>query len=71
MTIIKIRYTSGPCKGEALEKRDLQPAFFRGAMDAHQGREKHNTYKMKCHRIAYLKGYLRVRNGSIVVEESQ
>lgn len=35
MAIIQIRYMDGPCKGMTAEKRYLQPAFFRGAMDAH------------------------------------
>ncbi len=50
------------------EKEELQPAFVKGAMTAHEGREKENPYTRESFQEAYELGYYGVKRGSIIVD---
>jgi len=47
----------------------LQPAFVKGALDAHQGLEVPNPYRRKAYREAWYIGYQGVKQGKVVVED--
>lgn len=51
------------------ERKDLQPAFFKGALAAHEGREENNPYQRKSFREAWDTGYHGVKQGKVIVEE--
>lgn len=51
------------------EKGELQPAFARGAIDAHQGKDNTNPYRKKSCQEAYDDGYNGVKRGEITIEE--
>lgn len=54
------------------EKEELQPAFVKGALSAHEGRTEENPYNRKYFREAYDLGYQGVKDGKItIVEEDQ
>lgn len=51
------------------ERKELQPAFVKGALAAHEGRPNQNPYKKKSWYQAYEIGYLGVKQGRVTVEE--
>ena len=50
------------------ESKELQPAFYKGAMAAHNGQEENNPYQRKSYRDAWELGYHGVKNGAVIVE---
>ena len=53
------------------ERKDLQPAFVRGALAAHEGQEDNNPYQRKAFHNAWNTGYHGVKSGTVVVEEDR
>jgi hypothetical protein len=51
------------------EKKELQPAFVKGAIAAHEGRPNENPYKKQSCRRAYDIAYAGVKEGKVIVEE--
>jgi len=51
------------------QRADLQPAFFKGAMAAHEGREENNPYQRQAFRDAWDTGYHGVKQGTVIVDE--
>jgi len=51
------------------EKKDLQPAFVKGALAAHEGKPEENPYESRYFRNAWELGYQGVKQGKVVVED--
>lgn len=51
------------------EKGELQPAFARGAIEAHEGKEYKNPYTKESNREAFDNGYYGVKRGEVTIEE--
>jgi len=51
------------------ERRDMQPAFVKGALTAHEGKPEENPYQRKHFRNAWELGYQGVKQGKVVVED--
>lgn len=52
------------------EKAELQPAFVKGAIAAHEGRAEENPYSRYSFKQAWGLGYLGVKQGKVTVEEN-
>ena len=51
------------------ERKDLQPAFVKGALAAHEGKPEENPYQRRHFRNAWEIGYMGVEQGKVVVED--
>jgi len=51
------------------ERRDMQPAFVKGAMAAHRNEPEENPYHRRHYRKAWDIGYQGVKQGKVVVED--
>ena len=51
------------------ERKDMQPAFVKGAMAAYEGKPEENPYQRKHFRNAWELGYQGVKQGKVVVED--
>lgn len=52
------------------ERKDLQPAFVKGALAAHEGKPEENPYHHRHFRHAWELGYQGVKQGKVIVDES-
>ena len=51
------------------DKKDLQPAFAKGALAAHEGKPEENPYQRRNFRNAWELGYQGVKQGKVIVED--
>jgi len=51
------------------ERKDMQPAFAKGALAAHRGEPEENPYQRRYFRNAWELGYQGVKQGKVVVED--
>ena len=51
------------------ERKELQPAFVRGALDANLGKPEENPYQRQNFRKAWDLGYQGVKQGKVVIED--
>jgi len=50
------------------ERKDLQPAFVKGALAAHDNKPEGNPYQRRHFRKAWDLGYQGVKQGKVIVE---
>jgi len=51
------------------DEKELQPAFVKGAVAAHENQAEDNPYESKSYREAWDLGYKGVKEGKVTIEE--
>jgi len=64
-----MKFRIGTDKELIAEREDLQPAFVKGALAAHEGKPEENPYQRQYFRNTWELGYQGVKQGTVIVED--